>query len=152
MKLFFVPQTKLELMRFSRFVLVPWISPTLWSRAAAQDVPTISGQGPGPSPAQARLLEMWKSGDLKIQKFGVQQIKDKIKPDQRELTVALHIDLQKAFDLVNRPILIRKLRKYKTPDYLVTPKPQNPSRMKYRLQGSHDHGVSIETSPIFVLI
>ena len=29
------------------------------------------------------------------------------------------------------------------PKILLTPKPQNPSDMKYRLQGSHDNGIPV---------
>ena len=59
-------------------VLVPWISPTLWSGAAVEGATAISG--PSTAQAQARFLEIWGPGNPefwnpKIQKIKVIKIK-----------------------------------------------------------------------------
>ena len=76
-----VPQTGLALWGSQDIALVPWISPTLWSRAVAElprsGAPAISG--PGPAQVRPRLgqglgVGIWKSGDLEIQKLGIQKL------------------------------------------------------------------------------
>ena len=75
-----VPQTGLALMGFSRSCpsSLDLLKLVLRGCRGAAGELVLSDPGPaqlGSSLAQARFLEIWNSGDLEIQKFGIQKIK-----------------------------------------------------------------------------
>ena len=78
---FFVfPQTGLALMGFSRSCpsSLDLLKLVLRGCRGAAGQLVLSDPGPaqlGSSLAQARFLDIWNSGDLEIQKFGIQKIK-----------------------------------------------------------------------------